>query len=175
MNASGAIWPKIATHAVTAPTALAEVALAHSVADYRKLLARMRSIQAEAQRDVAEVRALTDTFSSLYADVPEAELDADIEKLWAHEQRLQAAHAEKRAICNRLLARPRGSSSISREIIRQIIDLYLTMSLEDMRAIRDARWELMAIDAERVPPADGPTLSSVEELDNYLRSLAQSD
>jgi len=175
MNASGAIWPKIATHAITTPTTLAEVALAHSVADYRKLLTRMRAIQAEAQRDVAEVRAFTEQFPSLYADVPEAELDADIEKLWAHEQRLRSAHAEKRAICNRLLARDRGASSTSREIIRQIIDLYLTMSLEDLRAIRDARWELMAIDAERAPPADGPTLSSVEELDTYLRSLAPTD
>jgi hypothetical protein len=74
-------------------------------------------------------------------------------------------------LSRKLEAKARQFRPATYSLVRQITSTAGSWYRPYLQFFRDARWEPMALEAARAPPADGPILADASDVDAYFRSL----
>ncbi len=156
---------------VGAPFDVADAGRINRFADLEGLVARSERRVVEA-REVAEGAAdLARRLSAGLETPTAAERDAAVEVLLAAERSFGES-------LQQLLPKARQNETDAAEKAPRLLPLLqrMTALMEEefrlyMEAVRDVRWEVLALQAEAEPSAEGPVLSTPAEVDDFFRSL----
>ena len=170
----------LATMFVSPPvgTVQVEASLAVSEARPSRGASELNMILLAAQKrlsDAREVRkAATDLQGRIRAGAEKtvpAQRQATIELLLGIEASLDAAR-------RKLVAKARENEAEAAATAPHLVPILaqFTAATDELfviycEACRDLRWELMAKDADEAPPANGPVLSTPDELEHYFDTL----
>lgn len=157
---------------VEAPFDVADAGHLNGLADAEGLVARFER-RLEDAREVAEGAAdLIRRVRNDLVEIPAAsERAAIVESLLSSERNLGDS------LC-RLLQRAKRNEEEATKKAPHLLPLVqrMTLLMEEefqlyMEAARDVRWELLALEADAEPPADGPVLSTPAALGDFIQSL----
>ncbi len=171
MLASAFLGAPLARALVGAPFDVADASRVNRLADLERLVAGFERRVMEA-RGVAEGAADLARRLSAGIETPTvAERDAAVEVLLAAERSFGEA-------LQQLLPKARQNETEARKNAPHLLPPLqrMTALMEEefllyMEAARDVRWEVLALQAEDEPPADGPILSTPAEVGDFIQSL----
>lgn len=150
---------------------LANVALSDGAAPLRRIAGDMRRHVRGIEKDLAEYKRATRSLGQLVADAADDEIDAAVVILLRRERALQEVWAQSEGVCRKLEARARHVRPATYPLVRQITSAALGWYRPYLTFLRDLRWEIMALQAERAPAATGPLMQDGADVDSYFRSL----
>jgi hypothetical protein len=134
---------------------LTDAALTDNALQLRRIAAGMRNHVRGIEQDLAELRRAARTLPQLVKRSTDDEVDA-----WEHTTRL----------CRKLEAKARSLRPATYPLVRQITGAAESWYRPYLRVLRDLRWDIMALQAERVE-GQGPVMATASDVDAYFRSL----
>jgi len=152
---------------------LADAALSDSALQLRRIAAEMRLHVRDIERELAEHRRMARSIRQIVASSTDEEVDAAVDELLRQERMLREAWEQTARLCRRLEAKARQLRPATYPLARQITTTAERWYRPYLQFLRDLRWEIMALQTERAPPADGPVLASSSDVGAYFRKLPQ--
>jgi hypothetical protein len=136
-----------------------------------RLLKDLRSV-----RDlVRRLRGELATLPALLANASESEIDELIDPMLRMERQMQGLRAQAKDAIALVERSAKGKSETRKALLRRISIASDQMYLKFLKFMRDARWEVMALCAEREPSGTEPEISSAEDLRNLFEDLQTVD
>jgi hypothetical protein len=148
---------------------LAEASATGEVARLEAILQELRTVRQVLGALSADMARAIQAVAKATPPIPDETLDETIAALEQVEMSRAPQHDRLVQVGERLLSRASTAHAPLRELLADIARTAVNMHADRLEALRDARWELMAILAERAPSpaADRPE----EDLDTYLAKL----
>jgi hypothetical protein len=150
---------------------LADAALSDNVLQLRVIATNLRADVRRIERDLADHRRVLRSLPAMVAGASDQEVDLAVGELLRQERRLLKAWQMTTRLSRKLEAKATQFRPATYSLVRQITSTADSWYRPYLQFLRDARWELMALAAERAPPADGPTLADASDVDAYFRSM----
>jgi hypothetical protein len=149
----------------------ADAALTDNVAQLRRIAASIRLRVRGIEHDLTEHRRTTRDLPAIVARSTDEEIDLAVDQFLRQEQALREAWEQTMQLCRRLEAKARHFRPATYPLVRQITGAAESWYRPYLRFLRDVRWEIMALQADRAPESDGPVLASASDVDACFRSL----
>jgi hypothetical protein len=152
-------------------SSLADVALSDNVQQLRRIAADMRTYVRGIARDLTEHRRAARSVPPVVTGATDEEIDAAVSELLRQERSLREAWERTVRLCRKIEAKARHLRPTTYPLARQITSTAESWYRPYLRFLRDLRWEIMALQADRVPDATGPIVANASDLDAYFRSM----
>lgn len=150
---------------------LTDAALTDNAGELRRIAADMRIHVRGIENDLAAYRRAARGLPAMVASSTREDVDLAVDELLRKERTLQQVSLQTARLCRKLEAKARQLRPAIYPLVRQITTAAESWHRPYLKFLRDARWEIMALQAEQAPEADGLILAGGSDVDAYFRSL----